>query len=140
MHHWGEHVGHFFVGDKADGKAFTEEDEEILTLFAAHAAVAIANARTHRAVERARADLAALVETSPVGVVVFEAGSGRVASVNREALRIVEAIRTPGSPPEQLLEVVTCCRLDGWQVSLAELPLAGLLEGAACGLPEDGEP
>ncbi len=130
MHHRGEHVGHFFVGDKTDGKAFTQQDEEILVLFAAQAAVAIANARTHRAVERARADLAALVETSPVGVVVFEAGSGRVASVNREALRIVEAIRTPGSPPEQLLEVLTCCRSDGRQVSLAELPLAGLLEDA----------
>ena len=130
MRHRGEHVGHFFVGDKADGEAFTEEDEEILVLFASQAAAAIANARTHRAVERARADLAALVETSPVGVVVFEAGSGRVTSVNREAHRIVEEIRTPGSPPEQLLEVVTCRRSDGREVSLADLPLAGLLEGA----------
>ena len=70
--HRGEHVGHFFVGDKADGEAFTQQDQEILTLFAAQAAVAIANARTHRAVERARADLAALVETLPVGVVLVE--------------------------------------------------------------------
>ena len=56
MRHRGEHVGHFFVGDKADAKAFTKEDEEILTPFAAQAAVEIAEARTHRAVERARAD------------------------------------------------------------------------------------
>ena len=130
MRHRGEHVGHFFLGDKADGEAFTEEDEEILVLFASQAAAAIANARTHRAVERARADLAALVETSPVGVVVFEAGSGRVTSVNREAHRIVDEIRTPGSPPEHLLEVVRCRRSDGREVSLADLPLAGLLEGA----------
>ena len=130
MRHRGEHVGHFFLGDKADGEAFTEEDEEILVLFASQAAAAIANARTHRAVEQARADLSALVETSPVGVVVFEAGSGRVTSVNREAHRIVDELRTPGSPPEQLLEVVTCRRSDGREVSLADLPLAGLLEGA----------
>ena len=130
MRHRGRHVGHFFVGDKADGAPFTPEDEEIMMLFASQAAAAIANARTHREVERARTDLAALVETSPVGVVVFEAGSGRVASVNREAHRIVEEIRTPGSPPEQLLEVVTCRRSDGREVSLADLPLAGLLEGA----------
>ena len=131
MHHRGQHVGQFFVGDKADGSAFTPEDEEIMVLFASQAAAAIANARTHREVERARADLAALVETSPVGVVVLEAGSGRVASVNREAHRIVEEIRTPGAPPEQLLGVLTCRRSDGQEVSLADRPLARLIEGAA---------
>ena len=131
MRHRGEHVGTFFVGDKESGEAFTPADEEILVLFALQAAAAIANARTHREVERARAGLEALVETSPVGVVVLEAGSGRVASMNREAHRIVEGIRTPGSPTEQLLEVVTCRSPDGRELSLAELPLGRLLEDAA---------
>ena len=136
MRHRGEHLGHLFVGDKENGEAFTAEDEEILVLFASQAAAAIANARTYREVERARADLEALVETSPVGVVVFEAGSGRVASVNREALRIVEEIRTPGAPPEQLLEMLACRRSDGREVSLEGVPLSSLLEGAA---PERAE-
>ena len=70
------------------------------------------------------------METSPVGVVVFEAGSGRVASVNREAHRIVEEIRTPGSPPEQLLGMLTFRRSDGREVSLADRSLAGLIDGA----------
>ena len=130
MHHRGEHLGHFFLGDKEDGETFTDEDEEIMVLFASQAAAAIANARTHRDVTRARADLAALVETSPVGVVVFEPGTGRMASVNREAHRVVEAIRTPGSPPEQLLEVMTCRREDGSEFSLADIPLARYLERA----------
>ncbi len=39
-------------------------------LFASQAAAAIANAHTHGSEQRARADLEALVETSPVGVVV----------------------------------------------------------------------
>ena len=136
MHHRGEHLGHFFVGDKENGEAFTAEDEEILVLFASQAAAAIANARTHREVERARADLEALVETSPVGVVVFEAGSARVTSLNRAAKRIAEEIRTPGSPPEQLLEVLTCRRSDGREMSLADHSLASLLEDAA---PERAE-
>ena len=131
MRHRGEHVGHFFVADKANGEAFTDEDEEILVLFASQAAAAIANARTYREVERARADLEALIETSPVGVVVFEAGSGRVASVNREAQRIAEEIRTPGCPPEQLLDVLTCRRADGREFSLADVSLAALLESVA---------
>ena len=130
MHHRGEHLGNFFLGDKEDGEAFTAEDEEILVLFASQAATAIANARSHWAVERARADLEALVETSPVGVVVFEAATGRAASFNREARRIVEEIRTPGRPTEQLLDVMTCRRADGREVSLEELPLAQQLEGA----------
>ena len=129
MRHRGKHVGHFFVGDKADGAAFTSEDEEIMVLFASQAAAAIANARTHRMVERARADLAALFETAPVGVVVFDVGSGRVASVNQEAHRIVEAIRPPGCPPEQILDVLTCRLSDGEDVSLADRPLAQLIAG-----------
>ena len=130
MHHRGEHLGHFFLGEKGNGEAFTAEDEEILTLFASQAATAIANARTHRDVERARADLEALVETTPVGVAVFDAKTGRVVSLNREAQRIGEQIRTPGCPPEQLLEVMTCRHADGREYSLAELPLVRQLEGA----------
>ncbi|MCY4592879.1 MAG: response regulator [Alphaproteobacteria bacterium] len=127
MRHRGAEVGHFFLAEKANGEAFTEEDEEVLTLFAAQAATAIANARTHRAEQRARADLEALVETSPVGVVVFDAASGRAVSLNREAQRIVERLRTPGRPPEQLLEVLCFRRADGSEVNLSELPIAGHL-------------
>ena len=124
MRHRGEHVGHFFLGEKARGEAFTDEDEEVLVLFASQAATAIANARTHRDERRARADLEALVDTTPVGVVVFDAGSGRAVSFNREARRLVEGLRTPGEAPEQLLEVLTCRRSDGREVALGEVPLA----------------
>ena len=130
MHHRGEHLGHFFLGDKEEGEAFGDEDEEILMLFASQAATAIANARTYRDVERARADLAALIETSPVGVVVFDAETGRAVSLNREARRIVEELRTPGHPTEQLLEVMTWRDADGREFSLEELPLARQLEDA----------
>ena len=123
MRHRGADVGHFFLAEKADGEEFTDDDEEVLTLFASQAAAAITNARTHRSERRARADLEALVETSPVGVVVMDARAGRVVSFNREARRIVESLRTPGRPPEQLLEVVSVRRADGREVSLAEIPL-----------------
>ena len=124
MRHRGEEVGHFFLADKAHGEAFTGEDEEVLALFASQAASAIANARAHRAERRARADLEALVDTSPIGVVVFDAKSGRTLSYNREARRIVETLRTTGHPPEQLLEVLSCRRSDGSDVSLSQFPIA----------------
>ena len=127
MRHRGVHVGHFFLGAKARGRAFTGEDEEVLVLFAAQAAAAIANARAHRDERRARADLEALVDTSPVGVVVFDAGSGRPQSFNREARRLVDSLRTPGQSPEGLLETMTFQRADGREIALDAFPLAEAL-------------
>ena len=124
MRHLGVEVGHFFLADKAHGEAFTGEDEEVLALFASQAAAAIANARAYRKEQRARADLEALVDTSPIGVIVFDGKTGRVVSVNREARRIVERLRDPGQTIEEVLEVVTSLRPDGREVSFKEFPLA----------------
>ena len=130
MRHLGVHVGNFYLVEKAGGEAFTDEDEEILVLFAAQAATAIANARTYRAERRARADLEALIETSPVGVVVFEARTGALVSLNREAARIVKSLCGPGQSAEQLLGVITCRRADGREIALDRLPLARALDRA----------
>ena len=130
MRHRGVHVGNFFLADKAGGQEFTKEDEEVLVLFASQAATAVANARTYRREQRARADLEALVETSPVGVVVFDARTGQPVSLNREAKRIVGGLRPPGGSTEELLGVVTCRRADGREVSLEEFPLAQQLSNA----------
>ena len=130
LSHRERHVGNFFLAGKEGGGAFTDEDEELLSLFASQAAATIANARTHRDEQRARAKLEALVDTSPVGVAVFDAGTGRPVSFNREARRIVELLRTPGRPFEQVLEVITCRYSDGREVSLEEFPLAQQLGSA----------
>ena len=130
MRHRGVHVGNFYLAEKEGDEPFTDEDEEILVLFASQAATAIANARTYRAEQRARADLEALIETSPVGVVVFDAGTGHPVSLNREARRIVDSLCAPGQSAEQLLEVITYRRADGREIALDQLPLAGALSGA----------
>ena len=117
-------VGSFFLAEKDGGQEFTGADEEVLRLFASQAATAIANARTLRDERRARAYLEALIETSPVGVVVFDGGTGAPTSFNREAQRIVERLRMPGRSPEELLALITCRRGDGREVSLREFPLA----------------
>ena len=130
MRHRDVHVGHFFLAGKEKTPEFTDEDEEVLMLFASQAAAAIANARAHHDEQCARADLEALVETSPVGVVVFDARSGRAVSANREVRRIVEGLRTGERPPEALLGVLTCRFADGREVALAELPLVRVLGDA----------
>ena len=125
IRHLGESVGAFYVGEK--DVEFTPEDEETLVMFASQAALVIANARRHRDEQRARAGLEALVNTAPVGVLVFDARTGNVVSVNREARRIVSGLHGPDGSAEQALAVLTFRRADGREVSLEEFPLAQAL-------------
>ncbi|MYD86715.1 MAG: response regulator [Acidobacteria bacterium] len=122
--------GHFFVAGKRGGPAFTAEDEEVLTLFASQAAVAIANARAYRAERRASARLEALVETSPVGVVVFDAKKVRPVLINRAARRIVRSLRSPGRNLEELLGVIACRFKDGREIGLAGVSVAEAISSA----------
>ena len=131
MRHRGEQVGAFFLAGKEGGAEFTSDDEEVLVLFAVQAAAAVAHARAYRDERRARADLEALVDTSPVGVVVMDARSGGAVSINREARRIVERLRSPGGSAEQLLQVMTCRFSDGHEIKLGEFPIARELRRAA---------
>ena len=125
IRHLGESVGAFYVGEK--GVEFTPEDEETLVMFASQAALVIANARRHREERRARADLETLIDTSPVGVLVFDAKTGVLASVNREARRIVSGLHKPDGSAEELLDMLTFRRADGREISLEEFPLAQAL-------------
>ena len=128
--HRGVPVGLCCVANKEGGGGFTPEDEATLVMFASQAALVIANARRHREEQRARTDLETLVNTTPVGVLVFDAKTGGVTSVNPEARRIVNDLCAPGGSAEQLLEVLTFRRFDGREVSLVEFPLAqGLRTG-----------
>ena len=130
MRHRGVQVGNFYLIEKEGGEEFTGEDEKILLLFAFQAASAIANARTYRHEQLARTHLEALVETSPFGVVVFDRQTSRPISLNREARRIVESLRTPGRSAEDLLQVVTCRFNDGREFALDRFPLADVLSRA----------
>ena len=125
--HRGERTGSIFLAEKEREQEFTQEDEETLALFASQAAMAIANARRHSEERRVRADLETLIDTSPVGVVVFDAATGVPKSLNREARRIGDSLRKPGRSPEQLLEELTFKRADGREVSLQEFPVAEAL-------------
>ena len=130
VRHGDRQVAHFYLGDKEGGVEFTGDDEEVLAMFACQAATAIANARRHRNEQRAREDLETLIDTCPVGVVVFDARSGAPVSFNREAGRIVEGLLNEGDAPERVLDVLTVRRADGQEVSLDETPLAEALRPA----------
>ena len=123
----GVRAGNLYLSDKEGGGEFTQDDEETLAMFASQAAMAIANARRHREEQRARAYLETLIDTTPVGVVVFNAVTGVPVSLNREARRLVDGLTNPGQTAEQLLGVLTFRRADGREISLREFPLAEAL-------------
>jgi len=127
IRHRGERVGNIFLGKAGSDHDFTSEDEETLVMFASQAALVIVNARRYRDERRARNDLETLINTSPVGVVVFDAESGVPVSFNQEARRIASSLQMPGRPVEELLELITCRRADGREIALGEFPLAQVL-------------
>ena len=127
IRHRGVRVGNIHMGNGEPGQTFSREDEETLVMFASQAALVIANARQYRDERQARSALETLVETSPVGVVVFDGLTGAPLSFNREASRIVDDLREPTQRPEELLDVMTVRRADGREVSLREWPFAEAL-------------
>ena len=127
LRHGGESIGAIYLAEKISGPEFTADDEETLVMFAAQAALVMANARRYREEQRARADLETLINTSPVGVAVFDARTGAPISFNNEAVRMLDDLRPPDSRPEQLLEVMSIRRSDGQEISLEESPLAQLM-------------
>ena len=127
IRHQGVGVGTIYLSHGAEDREFTPEDEETLVMFASQAAMVIANARRYRVERQARTDLETLIDTSPVGVVVFDVRSGEPVSFNREARRIVHVLGKPDQPPNELLKVITFQREDGREISLQELPLRHLL-------------
>ena len=84
-----ESLGNLYLTEKVEGAEFTPEDEEVIVLFASHAALAIRNAQQFETLEDERRRLDSLVQIAPVGVLMIEAGSERVLMVNREAERIL---------------------------------------------------
>ena len=71
--------------------------------------------------------LAALVESSPVGVMVVDAGTRTFASVNKEAERILGMSPEPGSTLVRYHELAIYRRTDGEQYEDDERPLARAL-------------
>lgn len=123
IRHRGEDVGNIYLAKRELGQEFTREDEETLVMFASQAALVITNARRYRDEQQARADLETLINISPVGVIVFNARTGKPVRVNRETRRILGGLHPSGGPAEQLHDVLFFRRADGREIALNELPI-----------------
>ncbi len=118
----GERLGNIYLTEKEGGREFSQEDEEILVMFASQSAIAIANSRVLSIARQARADMEALVNVSPVGVLVFDAKTGVLVSANDEARRVIGKLNQTGNSIGEILEVITLRRVDGSSIPMDELP------------------
>ncbi len=122
MRREGDHLGNIYLAEKEGGGEFTPEDEESLAMFASQGAASIANSRAYSTENRARADLEALLDISPVAVMVFDAKTRELVSLNSEARRIVYGQTVPGYSLNELLRVMVLRRPNGQGIPLEELP------------------
>ena len=123
IRHLGEPVGNIYLTEKKGGQEFTVEDEETLVMFASQAVMAIANALRYGAERRVKRDMEVLVRTSPVGVLVVDAKTRTVVSINQEAERIIGVLPQPGITLKRYRELVIHRRLDGSRFPSDKLPL-----------------
>ena len=128
VRHRGEHFGNIYLTEKEGVREFTPADEETLVMFATQAASAISNARRYEEELKARANLRTLINISPVGVVVFDAKTGRVISSNREVFRIAGELGPSLVSLEEIWDKLYFRRADGREISLGELPTARVLQ------------
>ena len=128
VYHRGEHVGNIYLSEKEGGQEFTEEDEHMAAMFAAQAASVISNTQRYEAEHRAKADLEALINISPVGVVVFDAQTGELAYINQEIRRMMSVLGFPEESMANAFEILSFRRADGRELSFGELPLTRVLQ------------
>ncbi len=129
MRHGGQNIGYVHLArDRGEGE-FTAEDEETLVMFASQAALVIGNARRYRDEQRARADLEALADTSPVGVLVFDATTGMLRTANGEARRIGGTRSLSTDRALHVLSNLSVRRPNGTEISLSAVALALVMSG-----------
>ena len=126
----GEHVGSIYLTEKERAQEFTEEDEEILVMFASQAASIISNARRYEEEHQAKVYLETLLDLSPMGVVVFNTQTGDLDFLNQEVRRMMGDLGIPEEGLDDIFEVLSFRRTDGREISYMDLPAMRVLLSA----------
>jgi len=125
-------IGAFYLTEKIGAPDFTDEDEELIGLLAAHAAIAIANARL---LEQSR-ELSVLAERNRLALDLHDAVSQKLFGLvlNAEAAGTL-LDRDPGAARAQLAKLQTLAQevLDELRALVFELRPADLEQDGLCG-------
>ncbi|MFQ5933724.1 MAG: PAS domain S-box protein, partial [Dehalococcoidia bacterium] len=121
-----EALGNLYLTEKVGATEFTPEDEQVLILFAAQAAMAIRNARLHQSVVLQHERLDTILTQSPDGIIFVESFTGNL-QANRRAEEMVGC--SLGSQDGLAILEERCRAADGSPLPLEAHPLYRALEG-----------
>ena len=139
MLHRGAPVGAVLVGAGDKGHEFSSEDDEVLGLFAAQAATAIANARAHRRERRARAEFLSMASHElrvPLASIKGSCAAVLDASPCPEPAEMLQFFRIVGMQADQMRRIIgdllAAGRVEATAppVALAPVAVAALVEPA----------
>ena len=122
VRHDGQHLGNIYLGEKAYGPEFTQQDEDLLRRFAQHAGAAISNCRKLERELKIKTDLKPLVQIAPVGLVVFDAKTGAILSCNQECQRLAGESGMAATTWDEMLTVLSLRRGDGSELKAGDRP------------------
>ena len=129
IRHQGAGFGSICLARKKGEQAFSREDEELFTLFSSLAAIVIDNTRRFKQARQAASNLKTVIETTPVGVAVFNPQSGGPVSLNEAAIRIFKGLDPPNRHLMHIVDNSIVRWTDGQEMSLAEFVFALLQPG-----------
>jgi len=92
-------VGNFYLTEKVEAEAFGDEDEELVEMFAAHAGIAIQNARLHE-------DVQALAIVGERLRISRDLHDGIIQSIYAVSLSLEEAVELVASDPDDAADRV----------------------------------
>jgi signal transduction histidine kinase len=124
-------IGSFYLSDKEGGPAFSAEDQELIELLAAHAAIAITNARLY---ERSR-ELSIVSERNRLALDLHDAVSQKLFGLVLTAEAAATLLdRDPGAAREQLERIGTLAHqaLDELRSLILELRPPDLARDGLC--------
>lgn len=129
IRHQGAGFGSICLARTKGEQAFSREDEELFTLFSSLAAIVIDSTRRLRQERQAAFNLKTIIETTPVGVAVFNPVSGDPTSLNEAAMKIFRGLDPTNRHLKRMLDSSTVRWPDGQEMSLADFVFALLQPG-----------
>ena len=106
LRHQEERLGNIYLTEKEDGREFTFEDEELIVNLSALAAAALLNTRSYQELLRAKSSLETVIDLAPVGIMLYDAKTMDLLSLNPEVRRIVRGLRIPGRGLDEVLSAI----------------------------------
>ncbi len=132
-----ERVASLYLADKQPGPEFTDGDERVGVVLAAHASSIIAGEQRCEVARQAKADIEALLDMSPVAISVFDARLGEVSYMNRESQRMLLALTPPDGDPSSIFQSLKFTRPNGSELSFADLPGTRVLQSGETVIGEE---